>query len=322
MKKNIKKIMIITLVFLLCIPSFNLAKKGGETWSEFYQRYTTTDEKDLKKEDIQRMLDGPTEYERFNEDTLFMDATALAGPQERARELLTAIEQAEAVDPTEPGTDSTIKGVDEEKAKSLQEEILDYITNKDYNASNMTEEELKTWINKIDSYAITVGGTNAMQSESQKRIMAAREEMNQELGNKTGKTDDSVYENQAEKTDEKKDYVIYKNPEKTDESKMASSSIEDMITDSEKFMSQSSESKFEEGDLSLFSGTIAGILGTIAIAVAVIMAGILGIKFMTGGIDEKAEVKQLIVPYIVGCIVVFGAFAIWEIIVQVIGNNV
>ena len=322
MKKNIKKIMIITLVFLLCIPSFNLAKKGGETWSEFYQRYTTTDEKDLKKEDIQRMLDGPTEYERFNEDTLFMDATALAGPQERARELLTAIQQAEAVDPTEPGTDPTITGVDEEKAKSLQDEILDFITSSKYNASNMTEEELKTWINKIDNYVITSGGTNAMTSGTQQMIMAARGEMNQELGNKTGKTDDSVYENQAEQTEEEKDYVIYNNPEKTDDSKMASSSIEDMITDAEEFMGQGSNSKFEEGDLSLFSGTIAGILGTIGIAVAVTMAGILGIRFMTGGIDEKAEVKKLVIPYIVGCIIIFGAFAIWEIATILIGNAV
>ena len=83
MKKSIKLTIIIILIFLLSIPSFNLAKEGGETWSDFYQRYINTDEKELKKEDIQRMYDGPTEYERLNEDTLFMDATALSGLQER-----------------------------------------------------------------------------------------------------------------------------------------------------------------------------------------------------------------------------------------------
>ncbi len=103
---------------------------------------------------------------------------------------------------------------------------------------------------------------------------------------------------------------------------MATSSIEDTITDAESFMSKGEDSRFEGGSLSLFSQTISGIIGTIAIAVAVIMAGILGIKFMTGGIDEKAEVKQLIVPYIIGCVIVFGAFAIWEIATILIGNAV
>ncbi len=316
MKKYIKLIIIMTLIIILSIPYLTFAEEGGETWTDFYQRYINTDEKDLKKEDIQRMINGPTEYERLNEDTLFMDSTALAGPQERARELLTAIQQAEEVDTSEPGTDPSITGVDEEKAKLLQTEILDYITNRDYNPTNMTETELQEWINKIDSYIITVGGTNAMQSESQQRIMAAREEMNGELKNKTGNRDDSAYENQAQQTNDD-EYIIYNNPERTDDSKMSISSLDDMVSDAEGFLEKDTISPFEEGSLSLFSQTFSGILETIGIVVAVVMAGILGIRFMIGGIDEKAEVKQLIIPYIAGCVIVFGAFSIWKISVQV-----
>ncbi len=116
--------------------------------------------------------------------------------------------------------------------------------------------------------------------------------------------------------------IIYNNPEQTDESKMSISSIEDTISDAEKFVTKGEGSHLNEGSLSLFSQTISGIFATVAIVVAVIMGGILGIKFMIGGIDEKTEVKQLIVPYIVGCIVVFGAFAIWQLAVNMLGSAI
>ena len=46
----------------------------------------------------------------------------------------------------------------------------------------------------------------------------------------------------------------------------------------------------------------------------------MGIKFMIGSVEEKAEIKAALVPFVIGCIVVFGAFGIWKIVVT-IGNN-
>ena len=54
--------------------------------------------------------------------------------------------------------------------------------------------------------------------------------------------------------------------------------------------------------------------------VAVLIGAILGIKFMIGSVEEKAEIKAALVPFIIGCVVVFGAFGIWKIVVT-IGNN-
>ena len=42
---------------------------------------------------------------------------------------------------------------------------------------------------------------------------------------------------------------------------------------------------------------------------------------MTGSVSERAETKQLIAPYIVGCVVVFGAFTIWRIVVEIINKT-
>lgn len=66
--------------------------------------------------------------------------------------------------------------------------------------------------------------------------------------------------------------------------------------------------------------TIYNIFLTIGVVVAVIYAAILGIKFMTGSIEAQAKVKESILPFVMGCIVIFGAFGIWRLVVT-IGNN-
>lgn len=60
---------------------------------------------------------------------------------------------------------------------------------------------------------------------------------------------------------------------------------------------------------------IYNILLTIGIVVAVIVGGILGIQFIIASAEDKAKIKEAIIPYIIGCIVVFGAFSIWKIVV-------
>lgn len=56
----------------------------------------------------------------------------------------------------------------------------------------------------------------------------------------------------------------------------------------------------------------------IGIIVAVIVGVIIGIKFMMGSIEEKAEYKEMLLPYLISCAVVFGAFGIWKIVVNIL----
>lgn len=76
--------------------------------------------------------------------------------------------------------------------------------------------------------------------------------------------------------------------------------------------------KIGEDDLKVLSNTIYNILLVVGIVAAVIVGLIMGIKFMLGSLEEKAEIKTMIIPYIIGCIVVFGAFAIWKIVVDIL----
>lgn len=68
------------------------------------------------------------------------------------------------------------------------------------------------------------------------------------------------------------------------------------------------------------TGSIYNILLALGIALAVIIGAILGIKFMTGGIEEQSKIKEQLIPYIIGCVIIFGAFGIWKIVVTLLAK--
>lgn len=66
------------------------------------------------------------------------------------------------------------------------------------------------------------------------------------------------------------------------------------------------------------SNTLYNVLLVIGIAVAFIWGLVLGIQFITGSLGEKADVKKNLIVYLVGCIIIFGAFGIWRLLLQVL----
>lgn len=68
------------------------------------------------------------------------------------------------------------------------------------------------------------------------------------------------------------------------------------------------------------SGGIYNLLLGIATAVAIIVGSIIGIQFMTAGINKRVEVKQTLYPYLISCIVVFGSLGIWKLVVNVMSK--
>lgn len=77
----------------------------------------------------------------------------------------------------------------------------------------------------------------------------------------------------------------------------------------------------DEGALQITSGEIYNLLFTIAVVLAFGVGLVIGIQFITGSVDEKAKIKETLVPYVVGCVVIFSAFTIWKLVIEV-GNSV
>ncbi len=59
------------------------------------------------------------------------------------------------------------------------------------------------------------------------------------------------------------------------------------------------------------------VLFPLGVVITVIIGGVLGIKFMMASADDKAKVKESMVPYVVGCAVIYGAFGIWKIAIEI-----
>ena len=99
---------------------------------------------------------------------------------------------------------------------------------------------------------------------------------------------------------------------------MADGSLDDVMNNGNSFLNAGSESStmIDQNDLKSLSNFISGVLLTIAIGVTVITGAIMGLNFITQSIEEKAKVKESMVPWVIGIIVSFGVFTIWEVAVN------
>ena len=65
-----------------------------------------------------------------------------------------------------------------------------------------------------------------------------------------------------------------------------------------------------------FGENIMGVIQVAAVVIAVVILMVLGIKYMMGSAEEKAEYKKTMIPYIVGAILVFAAGTVANIIYE------
>ena len=70
-------------------------------------------------------------------------------------------------------------------------------------------------------------------------------------------------------------------------------------------------------DITGIGNQIIGIITTVGVVVAVVILLVLGIKYMMGSASEKAEYKKTMIPYLVGAILIFGASAITQVVVNI-----
>jgi len=61
-------------------------------------------------------------------------------------------------------------------------------------------------------------------------------------------------------------------------------------------------------------GTILGVIRVIGTIVAVGMIMILGVKYMVGSADEKAEYRKSMLPYLIGAILIFAASSLADMV--------
>lgn len=186
---------------------------------------------------------------------------------------------------------------DSELKKKNATEIHDWLRENNGAVNQLSDDVKKEWLK------------NDKLSDDDKAVIKGEKKMTS--------TQDAV-ENAKESSSSGSD-SIYQLPSK-DETGSSSSSLDDMIGDADSFLNKGDSEHITTSSLQEFSNTFYNILLTIGIIAAVIAGMVIGIKFMMGGAEEKANIKEILIPYVVGCAVVFGSFAIWKLAVTILSQ--
>lgn len=93
--------------------------------------------------------------------------------------------------------------------------------------------------------------------------------------------------------------------------------LDNIIKGGDDFINQGNTNEvINKGNVEITAKSVYNIVLTIGIIVAVVMAIVLGIQYITASVEGQAKIKERILPFIIGCAIMFGAFAIWKILVD------
>lgn len=73
----------------------------------------------------------------------------------------------------------------------------------------------------------------------------------------------------------------------------------------------------EEKELVKLSKSISNVLLTVAIGVTLVSTVVMGINFLIQSVEEKAKIKESMIPWIVGIAISFGSYTIWNITMKI-----
>lgn len=223
-------------------------------------------------------------------------------------EMITKIEEREREGNKNSVEDKSDEEIEEMKKYDLSQ-IYEYLekSNPD-DIENIPQEVIDAWDEKVEE-----NGTEAARiryqglldgkslDEIERELQDYRDEQNGESGVTGGSVDDELY---------KKPTVV--------ESGDSSQSLDDMISDGDDFIHSVTTTPIDASQLQSVSSNLFNIFVEVGVALAVIIGLVIGIKYMYSSVDQKAEIKKLLVPYLVGCVVIFGALGIWKFVVTLL----
>ena len=223
-------------------------------------------------------------------------------------EMITKIEERERQGNKDSVEDKSDEEIEEMKKYDLSQ-IYEYLekSNPD-DIENIPQEVIDAWDEKVEE-----NGTEAARiryqglldgkslDEIERELQDYRDEQNGESGVTGGG----------------RSSVLYKKPNVAD-SGDSSQSLDDMMSDGDDFVQSATDNPIDTAQLQSVSSNLFNIFVEVGVALAVIVGLVIGIKYMYSSVDQKAEIKKILVPYLVGCVVIFGALGIWKFVVTLL----
>jgi hypothetical protein len=218
-------------------------------------------------------------------------------------------------------TGNTTTSTDEmEKNRTeLENKIKDAVNS---GLSDKTDEELK----EIDSWISEYQSTYNYSDTSNSKMDTYRKNVQNEIEKrKTEGTIESDYKTATdEKNEEREEELdsISKDPMTGtlgQQTGSATHTPDEIINEGNSFLQAGTETTINGDNLTSASSTLYNILLSVGIFLAVAIGVFLGAKFMLSAAEDKAKVKEALIPYIAGCVVIFSAFIIWKLAVTLLG---
>ena len=69
-------------------------------------------------------------------------------------------------------------------------------------------------------------------------------------------------------------------------------------------------------EIATAGNAIIGVLRTVGIVISVVVLIIIGLKYMMGSAEEKAEYKKTLLPYLVGALFIFAASVLANVVFE------
>ena len=186
-------------------------------------------------------------------------------------------------------------------SKESEEELLSYDV-----------DQIKNWLYKNDPSSLPNSVKEDWKEKAEDTNLGQKNRINALLDGKS--VEDVMGLNKKLNT-----VKIYKQPSKEARDDTYEDGLEQSMTDADKFIEDGSNDKID--DLSNFQtqfGDIYNIVLQIGVGLAVIVGIVLGVKFILSSVEGKAEVKKMLITYVVSCVVIFGSFGIWKIVVTIL----
>ena len=317
MKRKVK-IFTITLILIITMGTYTFAKYENSTWDEFYDKfyeeYQKNGGKNLSDKDIERAIKGPKPMQnKLDEGALKNDLGALEDIKEKALGLQSTRKNASKKNEGDAGSGPTITEKDDKKAKELQKELLKKYDGGSKKFLNSLDEATTLELyGKIRDYYIAKGEQPGADTNDQIwQMYILVDDKYEEL---TGK--------QLERLDNTKEVYIYRAPDNGEGKEIDTSidGLDSIVGDAEDFVKSGKKNQISEPELQKTFDYVYNILLQLGIGISVVIGIVLAIKFILAGIEEKAEVKKMLGVYVIACIVIFGSFGIWKLVVNILGN--
>ena len=100
---------------------------------------------------------------------------------------------------------------------------------------------------------------------------------------------------------------------------MATESFSDIITQADTWLTDgATNAGVNPSEIGTVIVPIAQGLTTIGVGVLLVVAAVMGVKWITANPEEQAKLKQQSVGLVVAAVVILGAYTIWSIVIDIL----